>query len=79
MTTLEQKLIEKISRLDDVKKQRVLEFVENINIERHYTAQELMRLSSHERNRIAQAALERSQNDDVELFEAFGEDDLDDE
>ena len=81
MTTLEQELIEKISRLDEDKQRRILEFVEtiDINIEKAYTAQELMRLPPDERNRIARAALERSQQEDIELFEAFGEADLYDE
>ncbi len=81
MTTLEQELIEKITRLDAAKQREVLEFVETMDtgIKRIYTAQELMRLPQDERNRIAQSALERSQNDDVELLEAFGESDLHDE
>ncbi len=82
MTTLEQELIEKISRLDEDKQRRILEFVETIedqSTEHIYTAQELMRLPYEERNRIAQAALERSLNDDVELFETFDESDFNDE
>jgi hypothetical protein len=83
MTTLEQELMEKISRLDEDKQRRILEFVETIEngmpAERTYTAQELMRLPFEERNRIAKAALERSLDDDVELFEAFGEADFNDE
>ena len=83
MTTLEQELIKKIHQLDEDKQRRILEIVEEMEnvkpAERIYTAQELMRLPFEERNRIAKAALERSLNDDVELFEAFGEADFNDE
>ena len=83
MTTFEQELMEKISRLDENKQRRILEFVETIEnvkpVERTYTTQELMRLPFEERNRIAQAALERSLDDDVELFEAFSDKDFDDD
>jgi hypothetical protein len=83
MTTLKQELIEKIDRLDEDKQRRILEFVETIEdvipVERAYTAQELMRLPFEERNRLAKAALSRSLDEDVELFEAFGDADFYDE
>ena len=83
MTTLEQQLIEKISQLDEDKQRQVLDFVETIEAAKpsphHYTAQELMRLPFEERNRIAQAELQRSLQDDIELLETFDEADFRDE
>ena len=83
MTTVEQELMEKIHLLDEDGQRHILKIVkemENVkSAERTYTAQELMRLPFEERNRIAKAALERSLDDDVELFEAFGEADFNDE
>jgi hypothetical protein len=44
-----------------------------------YTARELLKLPLEERNRIVKALLERTLDDDVELFEANSEADFDDE
>ncbi len=83
MATLEQELMEKISHLNENQQRRILEIVEMIEhadaAERNYTARELMQLPFEERNRIAKAALNRSLDEDVELFEAFGEADFHDE
>ncbi len=83
MSTLEQELMEKISQLNEDQQRRILKIVETMEpvqpVKRHYTARELMRLPPEERNQIARAALTRSLDEDVELFEAFGEADLHDE
>lgn len=64
MPTLEEELIERIMQLDSIQQRLVLDFIESLeqenSAERHYTAQDLMRLSAEERNRIAQDALKRS-------------------
>ena len=80
MTSIERELIGKISHLNEDKQRKVLEFVESIEEapeEKHYTAQELMKLPFEERNRIAMLAIERSQNEDFEIFEAYSEEDID--
>lgn len=62
--TLEEELIEKILQMDEFQQRRVLEFIESMDdeaaAERHYTAQDLMRLPPEERDRIAKDALKRT-------------------
>ena len=64
MTTLEQELIERITQLDDHQQRLVLAYIDMIDhedpTERHYTAQDLLRMSPAERDRIARDALERA-------------------
>jgi hypothetical protein len=80
MAAIEQEIMDKIRNLDEQGKRRVLEFVSSLETgQRPYTARELMRLPFDERTRIAQEALARSQDEDVELFEAYGEADFDDQ
>ncbi len=82
MTEIEQELIEKISHLDSDKQRQLLDFVRSLEESMAalpYSAHELMKLPLHERNRIVGEALERSANEDTELFEANGEADFDDE
>jgi hypothetical protein len=81
MNALEEKILERVRQLDEANQRRVLEFAESIgaSLEQPLSARDLMRLPAAERNRLARAALERSQAEAVELFEAYGEDDLQDE
>jgi hypothetical protein len=82
MSSIKRELLESISRLDDGKQKQVLEFVRSIAeplSSKTYSRHELMRLPSEERNRIVAAALTQSLDEDVELFEAYGEADFDDE
>ncbi len=80
MTTLEQELMEKISQLDENKQRRVLEFIVNIEtVVPHgppYTAQELMRLPLEERQKAIADAFAAAADEDYEIFDAFGDDDL---
>jgi hypothetical protein len=81
MSSIEQELIQKISRLDEAKQRQVLEYVESIEVppkKQHYTARELMKLPREERERYILASLELAQNQDFEIFEANAEDDWDD-
>jgi len=81
MSTIEQELIEKINRLDVEKQRRVLEFVRGLEEPQptiKYTVHELMKLPLRERNLIVAQALERSANDETELFDAYGDADFDD-
>lgn len=79
---LEQELIQSIKRLNAEQLRKVLAFVHNLEpppSEKTYTARELLRLPLEERNRIVKSLLERTLNDDIELFEANQEADFDDE
>jgi hypothetical protein len=78
MTTLEQELIEKIHHLDEAKQRRILEFVEEIENPRTYTALELLELPIEERERYIARSFELAANEDFEIFEAYSEDDFDD-
>lgn len=79
---LELELIQHIKRLNADQMRKVLAFVHNIeplSPEKTYTARELLKLPLEERNRIVKTLLERTLDDDVELFEANSEADFDDE
>jgi hypothetical protein len=79
MTSVEHELLEKISHMDLDKQSRVLEFIQSIEEaqpEKTYSARELMKLPVQERNRIVLQALERSSDEDIELFDAYGKTDL---
>ncbi|MCA0458937.1 MAG: hypothetical protein LCI00_33620 [Chloroflexi bacterium] len=78
MTTLERELIERIIRLDDASKQRVLEFVDTIENPRTYTALELLELPPEERERYIAWSFAAAANEDFETFEAYSEEDFDD-
>jgi ERCC4-type nuclease len=81
MSSIKRELIESINRLDTEKQEQVLEFVrsiENAATLKTYSPRELMRLPFEERNKIVAAALQRSVEDDVELFDANSEADFDD-
>lgn len=78
MTILEQKLLERIARLQIEQQQQVLAFVEQLSVTaRRYSARELMRLPLAERNAILHAQLVQSNDEDFETFEAYSEDDID--
>lgn len=82
MSALEQELIEKIKHLDEVHQKQVLEFIQLIDdptIQKSYSVSELLKLPYEERNRLVAEALARSADEDVELFEAYGEADFDDD
>lgn len=77
MTTLEQELMEKISRLDENQKREVLAFVETIT-PRFYTLDELSVMPPEERRRAVAAAFAAAADEDFEIFEANSEEDFDD-
>jgi hypothetical protein len=84
MSALEQEIFEKVKRLDEQQKAKVLEFIAHIApavpsvVERPYTARELMQLPYEERNRAVKAALRRAQDMDVEYFDVYDDADFDD-
>jgi len=79
MNSVEEQILEKVSRLEPAQKQRVLAFVEQIAAQKqHYTARELMRLPYEERNAILQAQLTQATEENFEIFEAYSEENLDD-
>jgi hypothetical protein len=82
MTTItEQALIDKIRTLDTDQRQQVIDFIASIEIPQTnesdqtvtntHSARELMKLPYHERMKLARAALSRTSDDDIELFEAY--------
>jgi|GEM_PF-802110 len=87
MSAIENELIEKIRHLDVEQQLRVLQFLQTINNptppaqteQRHYSARELMKMPLEERNRLVAEALVRSQDQDIEILEAFDDADFDDE
>lgn len=82
MTSVEHELLEKISHLDLETQRRVLEFIRSLEEsqpEKTYSARELMKLPVQERNRLVIQALERSANEDIELCDAYGKADLNDQ
>jgi hypothetical protein len=79
--SIEQEITTRVQQLSEEHKQQVLEFVQRIESpvqKKTYSARELLRLPSEERNRLIIDALERSADEDFEIFEAYSEDDFDD-
>lgn len=85
MTILADELANIITRMDENKQRRLLEFAQHlmeetdISVPDTPTLEQLARLPYEERNRAVAAALARSLDDDVELFDAYGERDFDDD
>jgi hypothetical protein len=77
MTTVEQELIEKISRLDEDLQIEVLAFVDKIT-PRFYTLDELTQMSPEERAKAVAASFAAASNEDFEIFEAYSEENIDD-
>ena len=80
MTSVERELVEKISNLSLEKQQQVLDFVRSIDqseAKTSYSAREVMKLPFEVRNRLVIEALERSADEDVELFDAYSDVDFD--
>lgn len=73
MSTLEAEIMMEIQRLDDTQKQRVLNFIYQLESQPRpsLSALELMKLPFEERNRLAIEALKQTSEDDIELFEAY--------
>ncbi len=86
MTILADELADIITRLDENKQRRLLEFaqhlmeeVDHTPVKRGYTARELWAMPYEERNRLAMEALARADDDEVEFLETLDELDFDDE
>ena len=73
MSTLEQEIVERISKLDSKSQQRVLDFVVQLENERPLSVRELSKLPAKERQAHIKAAFEASANEDFETFEAYSE------
>ncbi len=74
MSAIEHELIERISHLDAEKQRLVLAFVRDLETDaviHIYSARELMKLPFEERNRILMEQLQRAENEDFEIFEAY--------
>ncbi len=85
MSAVEQEIMEKIRKLDEETQKRVLTFIEELEIseeippQKFYTALELLQLPEEERNRLVAEAFERAADEDFEIFEAYSEEDFDNE
>lgn len=86
MTVLADELADIITRMDEHKQRRLLEFAQQlieetdeIPVKRSYTARELWAMPYAERNRLAMEALARADEDEVEFLETLDELDFDDE
>jgi hypothetical protein len=80
MTSLEHEIIEKISRLDSEKQQRVLDFVRSLEEPQQakaYSLDELVKMPPEERSHAVAQALALSADEDFEIFEAYSEEDID--
>lgn len=78
MNVLEKEIIEKFQQLDSSARQRVLGFLEQLELERPLSALELMRLPAEERQRRVQAAIASAADEDFEVFEAYSEEAIND-
>jgi hypothetical protein len=77
MTTIEQEIIERISKLDSENQRRVLHFVTQLEAEPPLSARELLKLPYEERQAHIKAAIESSAHEDFETFEAYSEEFID--
>ena len=79
MSTIEHELAARISRLSPDQQRRVLEFVQTLEAasELAYSARDLMKLPVEERIRLIEAAFALAAEEDFEIFEAYGDEDLD--
>jgi hypothetical protein len=73
MSTLEQKILERISKLNPENQKRVLDFVQQLENEHPLSARELLKLPYEERQRRVKAAFDSAANEDFETFEAYSE------
>lgn len=79
MSALEYEILQRLTQLDETQKQKVLDFmrqIEPLPSSRTYTASELMQLPFEERSRILAQQFQLAAEEDFELFEAYGEEDL---
>jgi hypothetical protein len=72
ISSLEQEILQRISKLNPENKRRVLEFVAQLD-ERPLTLQELKKLPYKERQAHVKAAIESYSHEDFETFEAYSE------
>ena len=77
MTTLEQEIIERISKLDSENQRRVLDFVTQLEAEPPLSARDLLKLPYKERQRRVKAAFDAPANEEFETFEAYSEEFID--
>jgi hypothetical protein len=70
---IEHQIAERLRYLDNVQKQRVLEFVSTLQRTSVCAARELLRLPAEERERLVAAAFEAAADEDFEVFEAYSE------
>lgn len=77
MAAIEQEILDKLARMNEAQKQRVLEFVRDIETlpQKTYSAEELLKLPLEERERLVAESLALAADEDFEIFEAYSEED----
>jgi hypothetical protein len=77
---IEQQIMNYVNRLDDAGKRKVLEFAAQAAGHRpgHYSARELLKMPTVERDRLVAEAFASAAEEDFETFEAFSEEQIDD-
>lgn len=78
MNMLEQEIIEKFRQLEPSARQRVLDFLEQLEKEHPLSALELMRLPIAERQQRVQMAITSAADEEFETFEAYSEEGIND-
>jgi len=73
MSSLEQEILQRISKLTPENKRRVLDFLAQLENERPLSALELMKLPHDERQQRVKLAIESAANETFETFEAYSE------
>lgn len=83
MNTLEQEILSEISKLDEQRQRRVLDFIRSLETptyptKRRYSARDLLQLPLEERERLVAESFAAAADENFEVFEANTEDDFDD-
>ncbi len=81
MSTLEQEIVDQLHQLNADEQHKVLAFIETLKEPPavDYSLAALMKLPVEERERRVIEALASSANEDFEIFEAYDDEDFDDE
>lgn len=80
MAAIEQEILDKLTKMSEAQKRRVLEFIRDIEAppQKTYSARELLKLPLEQRSQIVAESLALAANEEFEVFEAYSEEDFDD-
>ncbi len=73
MSTVQQKIIDRLQTLDQTDQRRVLDFITHLHEQpqTHYSPRELMKPPAAERDRIVAESFKLAEDEDFETFEAY--------